>query len=144
VKYASPVFDTSTPINTWVDLDVTQQIVPAGGSTNKLHAPPGTKRIRFEVTFFQTLYDWGSIYFDDAQLQEVVLQPTTLVASLNGENIDLSFATDSLMKYRLWYKDSVAEPSWTLLTTVVGNGLVQTVSDPLGPGLRLYAVETIH
>jgi hypothetical protein len=143
-KYASQVFDTSAATNTWIDMDVTQQVVPAGGTTNKLHAPPGTAKARFEVTFFQTLHDWGSIYFDEAQLQEVLLQATTLDVVLNGGTVELSFPTLAAMNYRVVCKDNVTDSTWTLLTTVAGDGTVQTVPDPLGTRQRLYAVETVY
>jgi hypothetical protein len=143
-KYTSPIFDTRTSRDTWIDMDVTQQVVPAGGTTNKLHAPAGTESVRFEVIFSQALYDWGSIYFDQAQLQEVVLRPVSLTVSRHGENLQLSFPTDALLNYRVLYKDNVIDPSWTLLTTVAGDGTVKTLADALGNGQRVYAVETIH
>lgn len=143
-KYSSQVFDTSTPTNTWIDLDITQQVIPTGGTTNRLHAPPGTVKARFEVTFSQTLYDWGSIYFDDAQLGEVVLQPTTLDVSLNGGTIDLSFPTQPSVNYRVLYKTDITDATWTSLTTVAGDGTVKTVSDGLGDSQRVYAVESVQ
>jgi hypothetical protein len=143
-KYSSQVFNTATPTNTWINLNITQQVVPAGGTTNKLHAPVGTVKARFEVTFSQTLYDWGSIYFDDAQLVEVVLQPTTLHVALNGDTVELSFPTQSLLNYRVLYKTNITDSAWDPLTTVAGDGTVQQVTDTLGSGQGFYAVETIY
>jgi beta-glucanase (GH16 family) len=143
-KYASPVFNASTPTNTWVDLNVTQQVVPSGGTTNKLHAPPNTAKVRYEVTFFQNLYEWGSIYFDQAQLQQLALQATTLSVSLNGGGVQLSFPTQNLLNYKIVYKNDISDPTWTPLTTVAGDGTVKSVPDSVSASQRLYVVETLY
>jgi hypothetical protein len=49
-----------------------------------------------------------------------------------------------VLNYRVLYKNNVTDPSWTLLTTVAGDGTVKTLSDALGTGQRVYSVETIH
>jgi beta-glucanase (GH16 family) len=143
-KYSSQIFSTNTPINTWIDLNVTQRTFPSAGTTNQLLAPPGTAKARFEVTFSQTLYEWGSIYFDEAQLQEVVppLVPPTLNASLNGTGgIQISFATQLGVSYQVLYKSELNEASWSPLEVVSGDGTTQSVSYPASVPQRFYLVQ---
>lgn len=144
-KYASQVFDTSTPINTWIDLDVTQQTYPTTGVTNQMHAPPGSAKARFEVTFTQQLYDWGSIYFDEANLEEIVppvLVPPVLDAALNGAGeIEISFATQVGVNYQVLSKGELTENGWDTLETIAGDGTIKSVSYPVETGWRFYAVE---
>ena len=140
-KYASQVFTTNTAINTWITMAVTNRIVPAGGTTNLMRAPPGTVKLRIEVTFTQPLYDWGSIYFDEAQLQEVAVTRPLLNAFWDGTgNIQISFATQSGVSYQVRYKDEVSAPSWTPLQTVPGDGTLKTVSYPASLPQRCYSV----
>ncbi len=144
-KYASQIFDTSTPINTWIDLDVTQQIFPTPGLTNRMHAPPGTFRARFGITFTQQLYDWGSIYFDEARLEEIVppvLVPPLLGAALNGAGeIEISFATQEGVNYQVLSKGELTENGWNALETIPGDGTTKSVSYPVDSGWRFYAVQ---
>lgn len=144
-KYASQVFSTNTPINTWINLDLIQQTFPTSGTTNQMRAPPGTAKLRFEVTFSQVLYDWGSIYFDDAQLQEVippVLVPPTLSASLNGfGNIQISFATQQGVSYQVLYKNALTDSIWNPIETISGDGTTKSVSYSVNGPLRFYAVQ---
>ncbi len=143
-KYASQVFTTNTPINTWITMAVTNRIVPAGGTTNLMRAPPGTYRLRFEVTFSQPLYDWGSIYFDDAQLQEVAVTRPLLDALPDGAgNIQISFATQQGVSYQVQYKDQISDATWTPLETIAGDGTAKTVSYPATAPLRFYSVQAL-
>ena len=140
-KYASQVFTTNTPINTWIDMDVTNRILPTPGTTNRMQAPAGTVKARFEVTFSQTLYEWGSIYFDEAKLQEIVITPPLLVASLNGSGgIQISFATQPHVSYQVLYKDSLTAPIWNSLETIVGDGTSKNLSYAASAVSRFYAV----
>lgn len=143
-KYASQVFATNTPINTWINLDVTNQILPTVGATNQMLAPPNTAKARFEVTFTQPLYDWGSIYFDDAQLVEViapVLVPPTLSAAINGSgNIQISFATQQGASYQVLYKNALSDSTWNPLETIAGDGTTKSVSYPVSLPRRFYLV----
>jgi beta-glucanase (GH16 family) len=144
-KYASQVFNTNTPINTWIDLDVTQQTFPTSGTTNRMHAPPGAIKARFEITFTQQVYDWGSIYFDEAKLQEVVppvLEPPMLSASLNESgNIEISFETQPGVNYRVLYKNGLTESGWNPLETIPGDGTTKSVSYPVNAAGRFYALQ---
>ena len=61
--------------NTWYDFPVTnicETNAPYAiiGSTNVLEAPPGTVKVRFQHTLYQAVYGGGSVYFDDATLNQ--------------------------------------------------------------------------
>jgi hypothetical protein len=141
-KYASQVFNTNTPINTWISMDVTNRILPTLGTTNRMQAPTGTVKARFEVTFSQALYEWGSIYFDEAVLNEIVFTPPTLTAALTGPgNIQISFATQPSVNYRVLYKDALTDVTWNLLETIPGDGTTQSVMYPITPSPRFFAVQ---
>jgi hypothetical protein len=65
--------------------------------------------------------------------------PVSMNAGLNGSNIILSFPTETGFQYQVQYKDSLGSGEWTDLgNAVVGNGTVQSVSDPVQGGSRLY------
>ena len=141
-KYASPTFSTNTPINAWIDLSVTQQTFPISVATNLLFAPPGTIKARFEVTFSQNLYEWGSIYFDQAQLQEVQ-RPTLLAAPSGSGDIQISFATQPGLSYQVIYKDALTASAWNHLETIPGDGTTKSVVYPATEPLRFYAVRLL-
>lgn len=63
-----------------------------------------------------------------------------LSATKVGANVQVSFATQTGVVYRVFYRTSVASGDWTLLTTVLGNGAVQSVSDPASGAQRYYKV----
>jgi hypothetical protein len=143
-KYASRTFDTGTPINSWIDLAVTNQVYPVSGSTNKLHAPPNTDKLRFEVIFSQTLYDLGSIYFDDFSLVEQneqnVVMPFALTASLDGGNFQISFPTQDGVGYQVRYKTGLTNETWIPIETVIGDGGTNWVSYPATNPCTFYRV----
>ncbi len=142
-KYASAVFNTSTPINTWVDLDVTQQTFPIAAATNQMLAPPGTVKLRFDVTFSQTLYDWGSIYFDEAQLTEILAPsaPAMSAELISSGLIRISFPTQSGFSYRVCSKDELNDATWTTVETVGGDGTVKSVTYPASEPTKYYQLE---
>jgi beta-glucanase (GH16 family) len=142
-KYASQVFTTNTPINTWVTMAVTNRTFPTPGTTNLMRAPPGTARLRFEVTFSQAVYDWGSIYYDDAQLQEVAVTRPLLNAFWDGANIQISFATQQGVSYQVQYKNQISDATWTPLQTIAGDGTTKTVLYPATAPWRFYSVQVL-
>jgi len=143
-KYASQVFSTNTPINTWITLAMTNRTYPTVGTTNLMRAPPGTVKLRFEVTFSQPLYDWGSIYYDDAQLQEVAVARPLLNAVLDGAgNIQLSFATQAGVSYQVLYKTQTSDANWISIQTVGGDGTTKSVSYPATAPQRFYMVRVL-
>jgi len=71
----------------------------------------------------------------------IICQPvlTNLSYSAATSTFTFSFATQSGSSYVIEYKDSLSAPSWTLLTTVTGDGTVKLVSDTAATGpMRFY------
>jgi len=64
----------------------------------------------------------------------------TLSAKLSGTNPVLSFPTQAGVSYRVFYRDELATGSWNLLTTVLGDGTVKSVSDTATGTKRFYKV----
>jgi len=143
-KYQSPAFTTSAPINTWMDLNVTQQTFPLTATTNQMRAPPDTTKVRFAVTFSQTLYDWGSIYFDEAQLVEIpapVPVPPQLTAALNHlGDLEISFPTQPGLNYQVLYKHTLHDVLWNSLDTITGDGSIKRFADAAIAPVRFYQV----
>ena len=64
-----------------------------------------------------------------------------LSAAPSGTDIDLSFPTQTGWNYRVFYRTNLTTGSWTLLNSVVGNGLAETVADSsVGGSQRFYEV----
>lgn len=52
-----------------------------------------------------------------------------------------SIATEAGVTYQVYYKNSLADADWTLLTTISGDGTVKPVTDPGPlPPTRFYTV----
>jgi hypothetical protein len=72
-----------------------------------------------------------------------MLVPTsgiTVTATRSGGNIVLSFPTQTGVVYRVFSRPDLTTGSWTLLTTVAGDGTVKSVSDPSTGTRRFYRV----
>ncbi|MFO1514753.1 MAG: glycoside hydrolase family 16 protein, partial [Verrucomicrobiota bacterium] len=139
-KYASQIFSTNTPVNTWINMGVNRQTIPITATTNLLRAPSGTTKARFEVTFSQNLYEWGSIYFDDAQLQEVT-RPILSASLVGSSNIQISFPTQPGVSYQVLYKNQLGDPNWTPVQTIAGDGSAKSVSYATSTPVRFYTVQ---
>jgi hypothetical protein len=63
-----------------------------------------------------------------------------LTAARSGNNITISFPTQNGANYRVFYRNDLASGTWTLLTSVVGEGSVKSVSDPVTASRRFYRV----
>jgi hypothetical protein len=63
-----------------------------------------------------------------------------LIAARSGNNITISFPTQNGANYRIFYRNDLASGTWTLLTSVVGDGSVKSVSDPVTASRRFYMV----
>ena len=73
----------------------------------------------------------------------IMLVPATgisLSAAQQGNNIVISFPTQNGANYRVFYRTDLNAGNWVLLTSVLGNGSVKTVSDALPPSRRFYKV----
>ncbi len=59
--------------------------------------------------------------------------------SSSGSNV-VSFPTQTGVIYRVLYRESLTEGTWMLLTSVVGDGAVKSVTDPSTAARRFYQV----
>jgi len=68
--------------------------------------------------------------------------PVSLTATLNGGNVDLSFATQSGFSYQVQSKDNVTDATWNNLGSAVeGDGAAKSVNDPATGGKRFYRLQ---
>jgi len=64
-----------------------------------------------------------------------------LTALVSGSSVQLLFPTQTGLTYQVQYKNNLTDSSWTVLSTsVTGNGLMQTISDPASGSGRFYRV----
>jgi hypothetical protein len=64
----------------------------------------------------------------------------TLSAAKAGSNVSISFPTQNGAAYRVFYRTDLINGNWILLTTVIGNGSVKSVGDPISGSQRFYKV----
>ena len=64
----------------------------------------------------------------------------SLTASRSGNNIVISFPTQTGATYRVFYRTDLATGNWVLLASVLGNGSVKSASDPATQARRFYKV----
>jgi hypothetical protein len=55
-------------------------------------------------------------------------------------NFVLSFPTQAGVTYRVFYRTDLSTGNWILLTSVLGDGTVKSVSDPSTGARRFYQV----
>jgi hypothetical protein len=70
-----------------------------------------------------------------------MLVPTSginLSAAGSGSNVSISFPTQAGATYRVFYRADLTAGNWILLTPVLGDGTVKSVSDPLTGSQRFY------
>ncbi len=88
---------------------------------------PVTVKIK-GVTTFQLLTPTGNCYPN-----YFMLVPTSSIAASavrSGNNINISFPTQTGWGYRVFYRTNLTTGSWALLNSTVGNGSVKSVIDP--------------
>jgi len=124
----SPVVSSNSPADTW------QMYTPG----NSVVSPAGTASVRFQVTY-HNVGNGGSVYVDNADLR---LREPVVGAVKTGANVQLTFATVAGPTYNVYYKTSLTAASWTLLTSITGDGQVHTIPDPVGTAARFYVVNT--
>jgi hypothetical protein len=91
------------------------------------------------ATTFQVLTPTGNCYPNFFML--VPASGVKLSAARSGNDIDLSFPTQTGWNYRVFYRTNLTSGSWTWLNSVVGNGSVGTVADSsVGGSQRFYEV----
>ena len=63
-----------------------------------------------------------------------------LSAARAGNNASISFPTQAGAAYRVFYQANLTTGNWILLTNLLGDGTVKSVSDPLTGSPRFYKV----
>lgn len=115
----------------WMNREVTEELDLATGtvigSVDAMTAPTGTAKVRYQITFRQTNYDGGSMYFDDLSLVEKIL-PVTLTASLVSGDFKISFPTQDGVSYQMVWKSSLTNLNWIPIETIIGDGGTNSVS----------------
>lgn len=138
--YRSAFIDTNSPMDTWIDLQPTN--IFAGdfttflGTSPYMVAPPGTAKVRYQITHHADT--GGSVYADTCDLR---LRETVGTITPNGANVNVSFQTIYGPVYDILYKNSLTDSSWQVLTSVTGDGTVKTVPDPAADA-RFYIINT--
>ncbi len=64
----------------------------------------------------------------------------TVSAARSGGNVVISFPTQAGAPYRVFHRNDLSTGNWTLLTSVLGDGTVKSVSDPATGGKQFYQV----
>ena len=64
----------------------------------------------------------------------------TLQATSSAGNTVLSFPSQAGVNYRVFYRTNLTAGNWTVLTTALGNGTFNSVSDPATGTSRFYKV----
>jgi hypothetical protein len=145
VQYASTLIDASFPTSTWFNLVPTNihngnNFTNYVGTSPYMVAPPGTAKVRYQVTYHGQ-DGFGSVYVDAAAL---MLEEPVVTAAISGGQVQLSFPTLYGPKYQVYYKTNVTDPTWHALgSPVTGDGSVKTVSDGSGSTPRFYTVNTL-
>ena len=100
---------------------------------------PVTVDITSGTNTFQILTPTGNCYPNYFML--VPASSIRLSAAHSGNNINISFLTQTGGVYRVFYRTNLTAGSWTLLNSVLGNGSVQSVADSTaGDSVRFYKV----
>ncbi len=133
--------DASAPVDAWIHLQATNlfatDYVTSLGTAPYLAAPPGTASIQYQITYVPDT--GGTVYVDSALLQ---LKAPVVTASTITDSIQLSFPTLFGPTYQVLFKSSLKDAQWQVLTEIVGDGTVKSVSDPLSSKGRFYIVNT--
>lgn len=145
-QFVSPILNYTTPLNTWLDLQATNAgtygSLPPGVNGRYLIAPPGTTKVRFQLTMHDLggSVGAGSLYYDSAKLMLKI--PATLGASMTGTDAALSWKSQGATSYQVQYKDTL-DGAWQNLEVVPGTGSVITKSYPATGNQRFYRVLTL-
>jgi hypothetical protein len=137
--FTAPAISSTFVQDTWMSLQVTN----ATGGTD-LVAPAGTVSATCQIYEFNWSYGGGNVYFDDLYLthaSQSAPPAVTIAASALGGLMNLTFPTTSGVTYEVLYTDSLTSPiTWHTNSTIVGDGTVKGVSDPIGATQRFYRV----
>lgn len=141
--YRTAIINSSTPAGVWLKLAVTNQLdlstYAVTGSATHLVAPVGTAFVRYQVVFRQPANAAGAVLFDDLSLAAPDA-PAPITVAKDGDRFNLSFPTYAGLAYQVHYHTNLADPGWSLLTNVLGDGAAKTVADALTGSPRFYRV----
>jgi hypothetical protein len=143
---SSPITN-DPPSDAWYFYQATNG-VPAGFTqitTTNAHylvAPPGTDRVRYQLTLHNLGGALGTVYADSLRFMKKT--PVELTISTVGGGVQLAWPTQFGSTYQVTYSDSLGSPSWqTLGAPVVGDGTIKTVTYPTAGQGRYYRVLTL-
>jgi hypothetical protein len=144
--WKSESITVSSPMDVWIPLPATNgfanDFVTPIGTARYLVAPPGTARIRYQVTVHAVAGPSGAINFDGMQLMKKI--PVNVTSLAAGGNVTLSWLSQGATSYQVVYKDNLNDSSWTPVGgTVAGDGTTKSVSFPASLSQRFYSVLTL-
>ena len=70
-----------------------------------------------------------------------VASPFSLSSSVSGSTISIKFPTQEGVNYTVLYSTALNPASWNTLTSVAGNGAVETVTDTISGSQKFYKVQ---
>jgi hypothetical protein len=85
----------------------------------------------------------GCIYFIAPAVADAPAPPPIAPLVFNGVSITLSFWAQPGVVYFIEYKDSLNDPAWTRLQTVLGTGTTVTVTDKPNQPSRFYRLRIV-
>jgi beta-glucanase (GH16 family) len=144
--YRTALVTSNTPASAWMNLPVTNQFNPQTqafiGSVTNLVAPAGTMFVRNQVLFRQVANASGSVFWDDLSLTTPGPQEIPIAVSPGNSSGSLSIAFLSFLgaPYQVFFKNSLIDANWEVLTNLIGDGGVKVVMDPFTNGQRFYRV----
>lgn len=147
--YRSQLISNNTPAGVWNNLTITNQLNPGTqafiGTVTNLVAPAGTSFVRYQIVFRQPLTAGGAVVFDDLSLfvpgDSII--PVPAAASRKGANLHISFPTYLGFAYQTLYKDQLTDANWQALSSVTGDGTVNTVTNAIVSNQRFYRIARV-
>jgi hypothetical protein len=146
VQYASAMVNSNTPLSTWINLTPTNvhagDFVTSLGTSPFMVAPPGTARVRCQVTYHSDAVNdlGGSVYVDAMTL---MLKAPVFTAANSAGQMQISFPTLYGPNYRAYYKNNLSDTTWQVLPTVVtGDGTTKAITDTFTNPNRFYIINT--
>jgi hypothetical protein len=83
----------------------------------------------------------GTFYIDNVYFySSSVVTPPAITVDVSNGSISLSFPTQNGSSYTVQYKDNLTDDAWQTLTTLTGDGSVQTATDSVDQPQRFYRV----
>ena len=144
--YRTALINASTPAGVWLNLAVTNQLDPGNsavtGSVTNLVAPANASFVRYQAVFRQPAFAGGSVLFDDLNLMAdgATKFPVPISAARVGNSLNLACATYLNLPYQVLWKASLTDPQWQVLTNLMGDGALRTVTVDLQSTSRFFRI----